>query len=273
MLKMVRSQATKSNPLFVSFGRQDDETNIRWGERAVLDMKAKDPEANTYVVLLGACDTLAFRVRVAQSHLRSDLLPSFWSDSLLVELAGATLKDAKAMHVPLHQPEGPAFAPRVNGVVARPLTDFDDPKRFPNIAVIALPVAQKKVCDMVENFEQSRSTLDALEHVLRWLAFAWGSARTPNPLHDNYGLPSTCMIETVCAAANFDITPGLESRASCPEAIWAAANYWHEYFAKFNGRKPSGRYWTPHRYSIIEPADEAPPAAPPAAAAKRKPKK
>ncbi|HEY3596085.1 MAG TPA: hypothetical protein VGL08_01015 [Paraburkholderia sp.] len=271
MLKLVRSQQTVSNPLFTSFERKDNETNTRWGERAVLDMATQGPDSNTYVVLLGGCDTLAFRVRVAQSHLRSDMLPSFWSESILVELGGATLKDAKAIYVPLHQPEGPAFAARVNGVVTRPLTDFDDPQRFPNIAVIALPIAQQKVCDKVPSFQQSRATLDALEHVLRWLAFAWGAARTPNPLHDNYGLPSTCMIETVCAAANFDITPGLESRASCPEAIWAAANYWHEYFAKFNGSKPSGRYWTPHRYPIVEPGDAAQPPAP--RAAKRKPSK
>jgi hypothetical protein len=280
MLKIVRSISTESNPQFVKFDRNEGESNTAWGERAVLDMKAGGPDAWTYVVLLGGSDTLAFRVRVAQSHLRSDMLPSFWSDSILVQLDGATLVNAQAIYVPLHQPEGPAFAARVNGVVARPLTDFDDTKRFPNIAVIALPIEQQKVIDKVASFQESRPTLDALEHVLRWLAFAWGAARTPNPLHDNYGLPSTCMIETVCAAANFDLTPGLESRASCPEAIWVAANYWHAYFEKFNGREPIGRYYTPHTYPIVEPsadgtsAPAAPAAAPaPAPAPPRKPKK
>ena len=186
MLKIVRSTTTQSNPQFIPFDRKDGESNSAWGERAVLDMKAGGPDEWTYVVLLGGSDTLAFRVRVAQSHLRHDMLPSFWSESILVRLAGATLAKAEALHVPLHQPEGPAFAARVNGVVARPLTDFDDTKRFPNIAVIALPVAQDKVVGKVDSFQQSRATLDALEHVLRWLAFAWGAARTPNPLHRRF---------------------------------------------------------------------------------------
>ncbi|AET95072.1 hypothetical protein BYI23_D015620 (plasmid) [Burkholderia sp. YI23] len=262
MLKLARSTSTDSNPHFAKLERAEDETNTAWGERAVSAMKSGGPERSTYIVLLGGSDTLAFRLRVAQSHVRPDMLPSFWSESILVNLQGNTLDGAKAIHVPLHQPEGPAFAARVNGVVERPLIDFDDPKRYPNIAVVAMPVKQNDVLEKVERFKQSRSTLDALEHVLRWLAFAWGAARTPNPLHENYGLPSTCMIETVCAAANFDLTPGLESRASCPEAIWSAASYWHAYFAEFNGREPIGRYWTPHSYPIQEPGTSPSQAAP-----------
>ena len=267
MLKLARSTATAPNAHFQPFERADGETNTAWGERAVNAMQSGGPGECTYIVLLGGSDTLAFRLRVAQSIVRPDMLPSFWSESILVELKGNSLKGANAIHVPLHQPEGPAFAARVNGVVTRPLVDFDDPARFPNIAVIAMPVAQEAVLAKVANFTQSRSTLDALEHVLRWLAFAWGAARTPNPLHENYGLPSTCMIETVCAAANFDLTPGLESRASCPEAIWSAASYWQEYFVTFNGREPVGRYWTPHAYAIQEPA--APAVDAPRAPAKR----
>ena len=173
--------------------------------------------------------------------------------------------------LPLIQPDGPAFATRTNGVVEHPLTDFDDSARFPNIALIALPVPQAKILDAVESFRHSRSTLDALEHVLRWLAFAWGAARTPNPLHENYGLPSACMLETVCAANNLDLTPGLEARASCPEAIWVAARHWHEYFAKFRGKSPTGRYFTPHGFPIVEPDESGRPVPAAKTARKRQP--
>ena len=84
-------------------------------------------------------------------------------------------------------------------------------------------------------------------------AFAWGAARTPNPLNENYGLPSACMLDTVFGAANLDLTPGLEARASCPEAIWIAANYWQDYYKQFRGEVPQGRFWTPHGYPIEEP--------------------
>jgi len=35
------------------------------------------------VVLLGGADLLHFRLRVAQSHVRADLLPSYWSHAAL----------------------------------------------------------------------------------------------------------------------------------------------------------------------------------------------
>ena len=256
MVRQARSVSSKQNPQFKPLERKQTESNTQWGTRAVAQMKTGGSTNWTYVVLLGGDDSMAFRLRVAQSHLRRDMLPSYWSHSILVELAGDSVANALAIHVPLIQPGGPQFATRTNGVVVQPLSDFDDPQRYPNIALIALPVAQAEILERVESFRKSRSTLDALEHVLRWLAFAWGAARTPNPLHENYGLPTACMLETVCAAANFDLTPGLEARASCPEAIWVAALYWQDYFKQFNGHAPTGRYFTPHRYPIEEPEDE-----------------
>lgn len=257
MLRQVQSSSREKNPKFIPLARKAGESNTEWGTRAVAQMKTGGSDKWTYVVLLGGSDSMAFRLRVAQSHLRSDMLPSFWSNSILVELVGGSVANAHAVHVPLTQPAGPEFSTRTNGVVVQPLTDFDDPAQFPNIAVIALPVPQAEVLKSVETFKRSRSTLDALEHVLRWLAFAWGAARTPNPLHENYGLPSACMLETVCAAAKFDLTPGLEARASCPEAIWVSALFWQNYFQTFSGDVPTGRYFTPHAYPIVEPDESA----------------
>ncbi len=270
MLRQARSTATVPNPDLRLFTRAAGEGNMRWGERAAWEMKAAGPDKWTYIALLGGADTMAFRLRVAQSHLRRDMLPSFWSEVILVELANASIVGAHAIHVPLAQPEGPAFSTRDNGVVVRPLADFDDPAAYPNIALLALPVPQAAILRRVEHFRRSRSTLDALEHVLRWLAFAWGVARTPNPIHENYGLPSACMLETVCAAEGFDLTPGLESRASCPEAIWATARRWQDYFKQSGGRVPFGRYWLTHEYKIEEPANSVAPAAAPAAPKPRK---
>jgi hypothetical protein len=254
MLRQARSESANRNPEFITQERRSGEKNTQWGARAAAEMATGDSKDWTYVVLLGGSDSMAFRLRVAQSHLRGDMLPSYWSHSMLVELTEGSVKNARAIHVPLIQPEGPEFSTRTNGVVVLPLTEFDDVSRYPNIALIALPVAQEKILEGVEKFRNSRSTLDALEHVLRWLAFAWGAARTPNPLHENYGLPSACMLETVFAAANFDLTPGLEARASCPEAIWVAARYWQDYFKQFRGYAPVGRYCTTHAYPIEEPS-------------------
>lgn len=264
VMQQTRSRASGPNPGFTALSRHDGEGNLAWGERAVRAMGTGGQQDWSYVVLLGGSDVMSFRLRVAQSHLRSDMLPSLWSEALLVVLADDSVARADAIHVPLLQPDGPGFATRSNGVVRRALADFDDPARFPNVALIALPVSQAKLLERVELFRKSRSTLDALEHVLRWLAYAWGTAGTPNPLHDNFGLPSACMLETVCAGASFDLTPGLQARASCPEAIWVAARYWQDYYQEFSKVAPTGRFFTPHQYAITLPSDEPAPAPQPA---------
>ncbi|HSV60732.1 MAG TPA: hypothetical protein VLJ19_17680 [Variovorax sp.] len=262
MATTARSSAAGANPKFSAFARKKNEGNLAWGERAAKDVGRIDPAVWTYAVLLGGSDTLAFRLRVAQSHLRPDMLPSFWSEVLLVELHGPLLAQASAISVPLAQPRGPAYPPYDNGIVEMPLSDFDDPQIYPNIAIAALPIPQANMRARVERYRKGRSALDSLEHVLRWLAFAWGVARTGNPLHENFGLPSACMLEMVCAAENYELTPGLESRASCPEAIWASLLYWHEYYAKTGSKEvPFGRYSTQHSFEILEPPERHAPAA------------
>lgn len=252
MVHVTRSPNNEWNPHLEELPRNPGEGNIAWGDRAARAMDAYGIDAWTYLVLLGGADTMAFRLRVAQSHLRSDMLPSFWSHALLVLLKDAqSVRAADAVYVPLLQPEDGPFSPAENGVVNRPLEEFDDPERYPNIAVLALPVAQQQIEERLTSFRRSRATLDSLEHVLRWLAFAWGVAKTGNPLHDNFGLPSACMLETLCGAAGFDLTPGLESRASCPEAIWAAFGRWHRYY-EATARIPAGRYSIQHLFPILE---------------------
>ena len=276
MARQARSKSQEPNPQLSEFARDPGEGNMPWGVRAAKAMSSAQSNRWTYIALLGGSDTLAFRLRTAQGHLRRDMFPSYWSESILIQTQGPSLENARAIHVPLAQPEGPKFSTRDNGVVSRPLSDFDDAARFPNIALIALPIAQEQILQRVRDFCASRATLDTLEHVLRWLAYAWGVARTGNPLHENYGLPSACMLETVCAAASFDLTPGLEARASCPEAIWSAAKHWYEYFAQAHGNMPQGRYWHPHMYPITEaPSDENPPGVvePPPATRKRNPRR
>jgi len=263
MLRKAKSHTNERNPSFLELTRQPDEGNAAWCDRALEQLPQAAGSKWTCIALLGGKDTLSFRIRVAQSTMRSDLLPSYWSESaILVRGKPASLAQAKALYVPLAQPDDGRFAPADNGVVSRPFAWFDDPAQFPNVALIALPVAQAGVVRRVDAFRTSRSTLDALEHLLRWLAFCWGVSRTGNPLLENYGIPSSCMLETVFAAENFDLTPGLESRSSCPEAIWSAALYWHEYFRKTAEAEPVGRYAIGHGYDILDEGAGKKPARP-----------
>jgi hypothetical protein len=265
MVKVIRAPESDpdGNPEVLGQPRKPGEGNLAWCERARLKMKGAVPEEWTHIALVGGADNLAFRLRVAQSHLRDDMLPSFWSEALLVDPGVSGISGATVARVPLLQPDGDLFARSRNGVVMAPLAEFDDAERYPNFALIAVHVPQADILARLESFKESRAMLDALEHVLRWLAFAWGVARTGNPLHDNFGLPSACMLEMLFAAEGCDLTPGLESRASCPEAIWAAVRRWHRYFATTDGpgRMPFGRFVNDHRYAILGHEGPAPEAA------------
>lgn len=259
----LKAGADDRNPALAPFARAPGEDNLEWGLRAVADIRSAGREEWSYLALLGGQDTLAFRLRVAQGAARADMLPSFWSSAIFIELVGDSLQGARAVQVPLFQPGTSSFAPANNGVVRGPLTDFADAERYPNIALIAFPVAQANIVARIEQFRKSRATLDALEHVLRWLSFVWGVARTPNPLNENYGFPSACMLEIAFAAEGFDLTPGLESRAACPEAIWSTARLGHKFFNRPDGKVPKGRFWTPHWYPIADADSELPAPTPP----------
>lgn len=252
---------TAQNPQVRELDRLPGESNLDWGQRAASEMGTADSAQWAHLALVGGADLLSFRLRIAQAHLRADMLPSYWSDAALIVLGDNRLAGSQAIHVPLLQPDSPEFAAWSNGVVERPLAHFEDPKHWPNLALIALPVAQSDVVKAITDFSQSRSSVDALAHVVHWLAFAWGVERSGNPLHDNYGLPSACLLEAVFASLQFDLTPGVDSRRSCPESIWAAARRWHEYYARTGatdsaaGRTPVGRYVIGHSIPLFdEPA-------------------
>ncbi len=253
MIRSARSNVTRPNPGIRKLRRRPREENLAWMARA----SASTPEFKqgdwSLVALLGGTDTLSFRLRVAQSHLRTDLLPSYWSHALLIDAAGGDFARATAIDVPLAQPGGIEFPPRSNGIQRHPLRDYDDPSAYANCAVLGFPIPHAKVLTAVDRLSVQRSTLDCLEHVVRWLAFGWGVAGTANPLPDNFGIPSAAMLEVVFSMAGLDLTPGLESRCSCPEAIWTAACWWQDYYAARQGPAPAGAYCIDHALAIEEP--------------------
>ena len=97
--------------------------------------------------------------------------------------------------------------------------------------------------DMLKRFKKQRVDIDCVELTLLWLGYVWGVGRTDNPLFDGYGMPSAAFIEALASANDYDLTPGLESRASCPEAIWQAARWWHEYHRNQADSAPIRGMW------------------------------
>jgi hypothetical protein len=196
------------------------ESNRQWLRRL---------SATEGLLLLGGSSLAHFRVRVAQSHLRHDLTPSYWS------LAGILEGPDAFLSVPLELRGEASDVPRTNGVQVCQVTDYDDPVAFPNVAVVRFARQSGPIREIAERVREQRSVIDIPSLMLAWLGFVWGVGPVDNPLLQGHGLPSAAFVETVYAIAGLELTPGLASAASCPEAIWQAAKWWHPYYEESTG--------------------------------------
>lgn len=194
------------------------ESNLDWLRRA-----SGGGDVAGSIILLGGSDLAHFRVRCAQSRLRSDMLPSFWS------LAGVLVNDRSFWSVPLDFGEASAV-PQTNGVARCQLRDYGDAKWFPNIAVVNFTDSAEPISKNVERVRAQRSVIDLPSHILPWLAYVWGTGTGENPLVGGSGLPGAVFVETVFGLAGIELTPGLSSASSCPEAIWSTALWWQDFY-------------------------------------------
>ena len=257
MISILKSNATEPNHLFQPDKRVGRENNISWLER---NIPYRD-EDHAHILLIGGKNSNDFRLRVAQSHLRQDLVPSHWSHAALIGKLETNLAATTVYEISLEPKQGFGFPPPQNGIQEGELNQYRSPIKYPNIAIFGVTVPKEsrsdssqsfldQLLDALKRFEGQRPILDAVELTLRWLAFVWGAAGTGNPLHEGYGIPSAAMLEIVLSTVGFDLTPGLESRASCPEAIWQSAKWWHQYYEQENQAGCLGAYHIGQRLNI-----------------------
>jgi hypothetical protein len=223
VISIRQSAAEKSNELLKELKPKAKETNSAWIKRA---------GAADGLLLLGGAAISDFRIRVAQSHARADLTPSSWS------LVGILVDGQTFLSVPLELC-GPAGEIALgNGVQTCNLADYDDPDRFPNIAVIRFTPDYEKIIEFsrliggnpATKKPAQRNIIDLPTLMLPWLSYIWICGKATNPLSDGLGVPSAAFVETVYGMAGIELTPGLASATSCPEAIWQAAKYWHDFY-------------------------------------------
>jgi hypothetical protein len=172
-------------------------------------------------------------------------LPSFWS------LVGILEDGQTFASVPLDGSIDPSDVPRTNGVRTCRLEEYDDPVRFPNIAVLHFTDDERPIRRNIDRVKSQRSVIDLPTLMLPWLGYIWSVGQVANPLLAGQGLPSAAFVETVYGIGGIGLTPGLSSASSCPEAIWAAAKWWHQFYAEETGigdeahaiaRMPAGHF-------------------------------
>lgn len=213
------SDAPRANPRFVRVPRKKGEDNVQWLERQLKGY------SGVAIVLAGGQNNLSFRLRAAQSHLRFSFTPSHWSHCFLL-LRGT--KPGVVYEISLEPPRGFGFAGATNAMQEAPLSSYESVTRWPNFAVIRLDAIDPgKAAASVKHFAKQRAVVDAVSLLIPWLAFAWGAGNAGNPVMEGIGLPSAAMIEAVCNACGYDISPTTSSRSSTPEALWQATKWWY----------------------------------------------
>ncbi len=248
MLNIISSTAKELNPQFVREPRRGNENNETWFRRHLETLAGEDgAKGMSYLVLIGGKKQSYFHTRVAQGHMRNDMTPSHWSHVALLQGSGPTEKGA-LWEISLEPAEGFGYPPSDNAVEEAHLSNYSSKNMYPNIAVMRIPVKLSDMKKTILQFKRQRVDLDCVELLVLWLGYVWGVGRAANPLFDGYGLPSAAFIEALCSANGYDLTPGLESRASCPEAIWQAARWWHEFQINQQGAEPIRGMWHTEHY-------------------------
>lgn len=208
------SGANDQNPKLHMLRAHKGETNSAWVLRS---------GGGAGVILLGGTSLIHFRLRYAQSALRDDLSPSYWS------LCGLVDTDGSIRTAPLEL-DVVADVPRSNGVRLMSIGDFDDPVTWPNIAILRFSEDPSIVAAYADLISRRRTVVDLPALLVAWLAYAWSVDRAGNPLLSGSGIPSAAFVEAAHSLAGVELTPGLSSSASCPEAIWQAVKWWQEYY-------------------------------------------
>ena len=234
-IRVLKSPAKRRNQDVVEMHRKSGEDNLAWISRALKDTVPRNTKNQSLLVLVGGNDPLSFRLRIAQSHVRHDLSPSAWSHVLFVTALAKQIGESGTLEISLMPPNGfGAFGYPMpnNGIQSGRLAFYQRQEVFPNIALLAIPVQSSLIEATLHSLQFQRSVLDAPQLILRWLGYCWGVGVPASPLSDGGGIPAAAVLEAAFAANGFDLTPGLESRSSCPEAIWQAANWWQDYYLK-----------------------------------------
>ncbi|MBC7912003.1 MAG: hypothetical protein H7Y30_15955 [Pyrinomonadaceae bacterium] len=214
-----QSSSEHKNPNIKETAANTGENNLDWLKRVRSGRREQGG-----LILLGGTSVSHFRVRSAQAQLRRDLMPSFWS------MVGIMMDETNFVSVPLGLRQDNAEVPFNNAVQDCSLEQYANPENFPNIAVIDFTDSFDSIDENIKLIKSQRSVVDLPSLLLPWLGHVWGAGQASNPLLMGQGLPSAVFTETVYGLAGIELTPGLSSSSSCPEAIWVSANWWHDFY-------------------------------------------
>jgi hypothetical protein len=182
-----------------------------------------------HVGLVGGSDLGSVSVRQAQSVLRFDRRPSYFSHAFIFTGRGGTVWECPLVGAnPAH--------PDNNGVRKADADDYADPRPYPNRAHISFKFKSRKgrrmeVLRRARNPNASVERIDLWSLVTDWQPYVFDPQRYSNPLLEGLSHPAALFVHWALEAGGIDVSLGASEPLYTPEHIWAAANWWSEAYA------------------------------------------
>lgn len=254
---MRRSRATRRNTKVGNWtkwaGRKN---NLEYFRQALQTMTTEFGVGNQgwmTIGLVGSRDLPGVALRQAQSVLRWDRRPSYWSHAfLLAEPWDGTSNVAQLpiLEVPIHARTGEFPKPERNGLCEEgTLGLYKDRELDANVALLTVcqvrdtdtppeaeasrfkPLAEadvQKVAERARHPNSDRLRYDLWESLCAWQRYLWSDGEARNPLRTGVPVCASAYVEMAFEAIGLDLVPGASERNSAPEHIWNAALWWHQ---------------------------------------------
>jgi len=194
------------------------------------------------IVLIGSADMPGICLRRAQSVLRLDQRPSYWSHALVITEpwdGKSPVGKLAIAEVPFFARNGEFPEPADNAVIrSTTLGHYLDRRRDPNVALFSitrLVKGKRKPLSAAEldilarasadpNLDRARYDLWAELGV--WQQYFWSGEQLPNPTLSGQPIPAASFIEMLFEQIGIDLTPAASERNSAPEHFWTSMRWW-----------------------------------------------
>ncbi len=244
------SQTTTKNPDIKNWtSKYQKRTNLQFFNDAfaALHKQNMGNRGLMTVGLIGSRDLPGHTLRMAQSILRWDLRPSYWSHVFVVAEpvnSRTSLSKLKILEIPLFSRNGQFPKPENNGVNEGTLGQYEDKVVDANVGLVAITMSDQEVQKLftrAQAWNADRVRYNFWDMLGSWQSYLWSQGMKTNPLREGVPIAASAYIEFIFERLGMGVTPGASSRNSAPEHLWNAARWWHKAFKEDN-RKIAGMY-------------------------------
>jgi hypothetical protein len=186
-----------------------------------------------HVGLVGGASVPSAAVRRAQSILRFDRRPSYFSQAFFFSGTKGRILECRLIEADPRHPEK-------NGIYSDRARRYLDPDSYPNLAIIRFALVEKEFTKQevaarrkeirarAQHPNAAQDRFDLLALVSAWQPFLFEPERRPNPLAQETAHPGAAYVRWLLEGADIDTAPGATEHNDAPEHVWAAARRWHE---------------------------------------------